>query len=243
MIPDWARSLLFKIAIGAVVLFALLSCMQTISASEMPKIHVTTPPLVSFSFGPSTQDTATSSFRISNMATERNATLSVNSISFASPPYITITTSDPKAFDLAGGEHQDIDLTIKVNERNPNNEGEHPCTITVNSNAEPKSVELKVAIKYNVKIEVTPSSPINFGSVRHGTTTNLENQITIGEVYGYKPVNVALKISGENNWVSSSPSDTISISADEPQKIDFTLVAPDEPDHNQYSWTFSISAG
>ncbi|NQE05118.1 hypothetical protein C5S32_04540 [ANME-1 cluster archaeon GoMg1] len=63
------------------------------------------------------------------------------------------------------------------------------------------------------------------------------------EVYGYKPVNVALKISGENNWVSSSPSDTIPISADEPQKIDFTLIAPDEPDYNQYSWTFSISAG
>ena len=35
MIRGWGRSLLFKVAIGAVVLFALLSCLQSASAVDI----------------------------------------------------------------------------------------------------------------------------------------------------------------------------------------------------------------
>ncbi len=231
----WARSLLFKIAIGVVVvLFTLLICVQTASAAEIEVSRSSIP--VSFLFDKPIGYEGYSKGEYFTITNSGNDTLNIDSVSgeiIKITPYpstIYPGKSDVRLTIWASSYAEDPTYTEKINIKKG---GEIVATVTVT-----------VTITYCAKIEVSPSlGEIDFGSVRHGTTTNLENQITIKEVYGYKSVNVALKISGENNWVSSSPSDTISISADEPQKIDFTIVAPDEPDHNQYSWTFSISAG
>ncbi|MEA2033501.1 MAG: hypothetical protein U9N41_07970 [Euryarchaeota archaeon] len=240
----WAKSLLFSIFVG---LFLFILCVQCVNALE-PEIETTTPypDPVSFSFGPSTQDTKSSSFRIYNRASDPNATLT-GDVGEYDGNGIHVEPVHSSFEILGGGDHYaEIDLTITVYEKDPiKNERDNLCKIIINSNAGSEEVTITVTIKYNAKIAVSPPSrEINFGSVRHGTTINSETPITIKEVYGYKPVNVALKISGENNWVSSSPSGTISIPAGgESEEIEFTLVAPDDPDHNRYSWTFSVSAG
>ncbi len=230
MIPCWGKSLLFRIFVG---LFFLILCVQCVNASETPEIDVSTPDSVSFSFGPSTEATKISSFRITNTG---NAT-AINILwSTPSGSHIAITPSKNN-FLLDAGGYQDIDLTIEVDpDETPEKEDPpYSCTITINSNTGPKNVELKVTVKYNAKITVNRSS-IDFGIVNR--TDNPSETIRISEKYGYKGVNVDVKPRSGNSWVTSPTS--ILVPAGGYRDISFQLT-PGTPDHNEYSWTFSLS--
>jgi hypothetical protein len=164
---------------------------QCVNASG---IGVTTPDSVIFSFGPSTEATKMSSFSITNTALNTTTI----AISCTTPSGIQIKPSKTN-FDLAAGASQDIYLTITV-DTSKTPEREYPpysCTITVDSNAGRKSVEQKVAVIYNAKIEVNPPS-INFGEVHQ--TDKPSRTITISEIYGYKNVNISIAKSG-NEWL------------------------------------------
>ena len=235
---------MFKIAIGATVLFALLICLQNASASDI-EVTERQPIKVEFEFDQSWEKVShskTVDFWIDNKADKLiNATIeTVHDYSNK----ICITPS-PDDFSIPAKGPKRITLTIEILSPDAP-ERSHPEQVIINYDGGIEKVDVTVTITYCAKIEVKspPSRKINFGRVPHGTTKTLEKQITIKEVCGYKPVNVALKISGKNkNMVSSSPRGTITVSANESKKIDFTLKAPVEPDHNQYNWSFSISVG
>jgi len=239
MIRSWGKSLLFKITIGAVVLLTILICMHMASAFETPEIHVSPPSSVSFSFGPSTQDTESSSFRIYNKASDWNATLTGN-IEGYDGKGIHIEP-EPSSFSIPGGgdHYANINLKITVYEKDPKkNEGNHQCKITINSNAGGKEVRVNVAIKYNAKIEVSPSSEeIDFGRVHR--TDNPSEKVTINEVYGYKTVDIGSRISG-NSWLTATLT-SHRVKKGSPVTITFQLNPGQHPDHNRYSWTFSLS--
>lgn len=230
MIRCWGRSLLVKIAIGAVVLFALLSCVQTAGASDI----VIDPSSigVSFSFD-QPKDTAhyetVRTFTIRNTKSDPNSTISGNIGSISGN--IDITPS-PDSFSLHGGDAVSVSFTIEASPSTP--EGSHPFTINV---GEEESIIVTVTIIYYAKITLNRSS-IDFGRVHR--TDNPSETITLREVYGYKGVNVQISRSG-NSWVTVSPSSPIWIPANSPREITFTL-SPGTPDHNEYSWTFSLSS-
>jgi len=227
MIQDWAKSLLRKSLIGAVLISLFV---QGVIAAG---IDVTTPNAVSFSFGPSAEATKTSSFRITN--TGINAT--PITLVCSSPPgsYITITPSGTN-FNLDPGGSRDIDLTITVDpDRTPEREDPpYSCTITVISPEGDKNVYLKVSVLYNARIEVSPAS-IDFGRVRR-TDTPAET-VRFSEKYGYKNVTVNLVRSG-NSWVTGPTS--VLVPKGGYQDASF-LLTPGSPDRNEYSWTFSLS--
>jgi hypothetical protein len=208
---------------------------QCVNASG---IDVTTPTPVSFSFGPSAEATKMSSFRITNSGS--NAT-TINNIFGSSPPgsYITITTPSETNFNLDAGEFRDIDLAINVDPAKTPEKEDPPysCTITVDSSEGEKSVDLKVTVIYNAKIEVSPPSPIDFGRVHR--TDNPSKTVRMSEKYGYKNVTINLVRSG-NSWVTREPDGTITISAGGHKDVTFQLT-PGYPDRNEYSWTFSLS--
>nr|QNO52980.1 hypothetical protein FLHAOPAA_00010 [Methanosarcinales archaeon ANME-1 ERB6] len=244
MTRGWGKRLLFKIAIGVVVLFALLICMQTTNASEMLGIDVTSPSAVCFTFGPSTQNTKHSSFTITNTA--KNTTLKVYDILYSPPSGITITLTPPeKNFELYGDAHRNIDLRIEVDPSKAL-EKEHICPITIKSNAEEteKTVYLSVIIKYNAKIVVS-GLPVDFGTVSSKKYKVVSEPITISEEYGYKPlesVTISPAYGNENTWVhvGSYPSQISN-----PVDVTFTLT-PGPPDYerhdNKYTWKFIIKS-
>jgi hypothetical protein len=201
------------------------------------------PDLVSFSFGPLPEDPKKSYFTITNTAT--NATLEVYDISYSPPPGIIITlTPSEKNFKLEGLEHRTIYLTINVDpDETPEKEDSpYSCRITVDSNAGEKSVDLKVTVKYNAKINVPRS--IDFEPVPSKESD--VSKVEIREEYGYKTLE-GLTISpnrdrNENEWVKPSlEKDTVS--KDYPAYVTFTL-RPGDPDYerhdNEYTWEFII---
>jgi hypothetical protein len=225
MTRSWGRSLLFRIAIGAVVLFVLLSCVQTASALdiEVSPSHRD----VSFSFGQSIDNTASPSFTITN---NENFTASDNIIIPSTPPYITIT--GPSSFTCGAKSTTTVQFTI-VASPSPSGEDEtHTFTIDIGG----KPVTITVTIIYYAKIEISRSS-IDFGRVHR--TDNPSEMATISEVYGYKTVDIGSRITG-NSWLTATLTGH-TVKKGSPVTITFQLNPGQHPDHNEYSWTFSLS--
>lgn len=228
MTQGWGKSLLFKIAIGAVVLFVLLSCMGTAGASDI----VIDPPSidVSFSFD-QPRDTAHYEtlriFTIRNTNSDPNSTISgdIGSIS----GNINIIPSHP-SFSLHGGESVSVSFTIEASPSTP--AGSHPFTINVGE----ESIIVSVRITYCAKIEVSRYL-IDFGRVPR--TANPVETITLSEKLGYKDVNIQMEKKTGNDWVVIENPPT-QIKKDSSVEIKFKLT-PRMPDHNEYSWTFSLS--
>jgi hypothetical protein len=227
MTPDWAKNLLVKIALGAVVLFAFLVFTGTAGASD---IAVNPSSIsVSFSFDQpkeiahyETQRTVT----IQNTNPDPNSTTSgfIDSISGD----ISITPSD-NSFILQGGESSSVTLTIVA--APTASEGTHEFSIGVGE----ESITVRVTITYYARIEVSPSS-IDFGRV-HRTDNPLET-VRFRETYGYKNVTINLLRSG-NSWVTGPTS--ILVPAGGHHDVTF-LLTPGTPNRNDYSWTFSLSS-
>jgi hypothetical protein len=221
-----------------------------VNASGEPEIQVTTPTpeAVSFLFGPSTQDTKSSSFRIYNRASDPNATLTGYIGEYdGNGIHIEPVSS---FFEIPGGgdHYVERDLTITVYEKDPiKNERDNLCKIIINSNAGPEEVSVTVTIKYNAKIKVSRSS-INFGEVPSKEHQKVsEPPVKISEEYGYKRlegVTITPASGNENNWVTvgNYPSE---ISKERPVNVTFTLT-PGPPDYerydNKYTWKFIITS-
>jgi len=217
---------LFKIAIGVVVLFALLSCVQTASALdiEVSPSHRD----VSFSFGQTIDNTASPSFTITN---NENFTVSDNIIIPSTPSHITIT--GPSSFTCGAKSTTTVQFTI-VASPSPSGEDEtHTFTIDIGG----KPVAITVTIIYYAKIEVSRSS-IDFGRVHR--TDNPSEMATISEVYGYKTVDIGSRITG-NSWLTATLTGH-TVKKGSPVTITFQLNPGQYPDHNEYSWTFSLSS-
>ncbi len=217
---------MFKIAIGVVVLFALLSCVQTASALdiEVSPSHRD----VSFSFGQTIDNTASPSFTITN---NENFTVSDNIIIPSTPSHITIT--GPSSFTCGAKSTTTVQFTI-VASPSPSGEDEtHTFTIDIGG----KPVAITVTIIYYAKIEVSRSS-IDFGRVHR--TDNPSEMATISEVYGYKTVDIGSRITG-NSWLTATLTGH-TVKKGSPVTITFQLNPGQYPDHNEYSWTFSLSS-
>jgi len=229
MIPDWAKNLLVKIAIGTVILFALLNCVGTAEASDT-KVSPSSI-AVSFAFD-QPKDIAhyevQRTFTIQNTNPDPNSTISGDIGSISGD--ISITPSSD-SFLLHGGDSSSVTLTIVAVPSA--SEGTHPFTINVGE----ESITVTVTITYYAKIEVSPPS-IDFGRVHR--TDNPSKTVRFREVYGYKGANIQLSRSG-NSWVTREPDGTISISAGGHKDVTFQLT-PGYPDRNDYSWTFSLSS-
>ncbi|MBK5191319.1 MAG: hypothetical protein JJE19_07485, partial [Methanosarcinales archaeon] len=225
MIPDWAKNLLVKLAIGTVILFALLNSMGTAGASdiEVSPSHRD----VSLTFGQSADNTASVSFTITN---NENSTVSGNmGISPTPPPHITLT--GPSSFTCGANLTTTVQFTI-VALPSPSGEDE-TYTFTIDIGGKP--VTVTVTITYHAKIEVSPVS-IDFGRVPR--TYNPTETVTISEVYGYKTVDIRSRISG-NSWLTATLTDD-AVKKGSPVTVTFQLT-PGYPDHNDYSWTFFLS--
>ncbi len=223
---------MFKIAIGAVVLFALLSCVQTASALD---IEVSPSSIgVSFSFD-QPKDIAhyetLRTFTIQNTNPDPNSTISGDIGSISGDISIT---PNYDSFLLHGGESSSVTLTIVA--LPSASEGTHTFKINVGK----KSITVTVTIIYYAKITVSPSS-FDFGRVPRSDTRR-SDPIRIREVYGYKDVNDVGISRWGNSWVTIDQGGTISISKGGYKDITFQLVTPDRPDRNRYSWTFSLSS-
>ena len=216
---------MFKTAIGAVVLFVLLSCVQTASALdiEVSPSHRD----VSFSFGQSIDNTASPSFTITN---NENFTVSDNIIIPSTPPHITIT--GPSSFTCGAKSTTTVQFTI-VASPSPSGEDE-TRTFTIDIGGKP--VTITVTIIYYAKIEISRSS-IDFGRVHR--TDNPSEMATISEVYGYKTVDIGSRITG-NSWLTATLTGH-TVKKGSPVTITFQLNPGQYPDHNEYSWTFSLS--
>lgn len=224
MTRGWAKNLLFKIAIGTVICFALLNCVETAGAAD---IQVNPASIaVSFAFN-QPKDTANyvaqRSFTIQNINPNTTVSGPISSISGD----ISITPSS-SSFSLPGGASSSVILTIVA--RPSASEGLHTFAINVGE----VSIIVTVTIIYYAKIEVSPSS-VDFGVVHR--TDNPSRTVRMREQYGYKEVMVNLYRSG-NSWVTGPNS--IQIPAGGYQDITFQLT-PGYPDRNEYSWTFSLS--
>ena len=227
MIPDWARNLLIRITIGAVILVALLHSVETAGALD---IDVNPSSIaVSFDFD-RPKDTAhyeaQRTFTIQNTNPDPNSTVSGAIGSISGDISITPSTN---SFLLHGGESSSVTLTIVADPSA--SQGPHTFTIDV---GEEEHVTVTITITYYAKITVSPAS-IDFGRVSR--TANPSKPVQISETYGYKNVTINLLRSG-NSWVTGPTS--ISVPASGHKDITFQLT-PGYPDRNEYSWTFSLS--
>jgi hypothetical protein len=115
----------------------------------------------------------------------------------------------------------------------PSGEDEtHTFTIDIGG----KPVTITVTIIYYAKIEISRSS-IDFGRVHR--TDNPSEMATISEVYGYKTVDIGSRITG-NSWLTATLTGH-TVKKGSPVTITFQLNPGQHPDHNEYSWTFSLS--
>jgi hypothetical protein len=229
MIPDWVRNLLVKLAIGAVILVALLHCVGTAGAADMTVSPSSI--AVSFAFD---QPKGTAHYEVQRTVTIQNTNPDPNSTISGDIGSISgdiSITPNYDSFLLHGGESLSVTLTIVADPSA--SEGTHTFTIGVGE----ESVIFTVTITYYARIEVSPSS-IDFGRVHR--TDNPTKIVRISELYGYKDVQIILQRSG-NSWVTREPEGTISISAGEHEDVTF-LLTPGTPNRNDYSWTFSLSS-
>jgi len=214
---------LFNFVIGAIVLVALLCCVQSASAYEVSPPHRD----VSFSFGQSVYNTDTLSFTITN---NQNSSVSGNIIIPATPAHITIT--GPSSFTCAPKSSTSVQFTVTASPSLSGEDETRTFTIDIGS----KRVVIYVTITHYALLEVSPSS-IDFGRVRR--TDKPSETVTIRETWGYKDVNIRIAKKTGNDWLKMDKTQ-IQIKKGLSAKINFTLT-PGTPDHNRYSWSFSLS--
>nr|CBH37915.1 hypothetical secreted protein [uncultured archaeon] len=223
MTRGWAKSLLFDIAIVAIVLLALLCSVQSVSAYEVSPSHRD----VSLSFGQTEDNTKTVSFTITN---NQNATVRGNINIPSTPPHI-ITITGPSSFTCGPETSTSVQFTVMAS---PSGKDETRTPFTINVGD--KRVVIYVTITYYAMLEVSPSS-IDFGRVRR--TDRPSETVTIRETLGYKDVNIRIAKETGNDWLKTDKTQ-IQIKKGSSAKINFALT-PGRPDHNRYSWTFSLS--
>ncbi|MDI6810108.1 MAG: hypothetical protein QMD80_00245 [archaeon] len=237
MTRGWAKNLLVKIVIGAVIFFALLSCVQTASASDIEVKNL--PEKVSFIFDQpwgSVSHSQTVVFEIHNKATK---TVSGSITVTPSSSEISITPNPPDFNISQGGSPQPITLTIKV--LSPSAlEVPHPFTINIGE----EKRGITVTITYCAKITVSPSTTIDFETVGSKVSSRSE-KITIREELGYKNVTINVEKKSGNGWVTASPNRDITVSKTKSVDVTFTLT-PGPPDYerydNKYTWKFIITS-
>lgn len=223
MTRGWAKSLLFESTIVAIVLLALLCSLQSASAYELSSTHRD----VSLSFGQTKDNTKTVSFTITN---NQNVTVPGNIIIPATPPHITIT--GPSSFTCGPKSSTSVEFTVTAN---PTGEDETRTPFTINIGA--KRVVIYVTITYYAMLEVSPSS-IDLGRVR--LTDKPSETVTIREKFGYKDVNIRIAKKTGNDWLKTDKTQ-LQIKKGSSAEINFILT-PKTPDHNRYSWTYSLSS-
>ncbi len=225
MIPDWAKNLLVRIALGAVILLPLVILTGTAGASDL----VVNPAsiAVSFSFDQPIGSRDYSTDEYFTITISGNDTITIDSVS-GDNDRIRITPF-PSSFTLEDGESESIKLTIWASSYA--SEGKHEFSIGVGE----ERVTVTVTITYYAKIEVSPPS-IDFGRVRR--TESPSETVRFSERYGYKNVAINLVRSG-NSWVTGPSS--IIVPACGHHDVSF-LLTPGTPDRNEYSWTFSLSS-
>jgi len=224
MTRGWAKSLLFESTIVAIVLLALLCSVQSVSAYEVSPSHRD----VSLSFGQTEDNTKTVSFTITN---NQNATVPGNIKIPATPSHITI--EGPRDFTCPPKSPTTVQFTVTATPSLSGEDETHKFTIDIGG----KPVVVSVTITYYAMVEVSPSS-IDFGRVRR--TDKPTETVTISEKWGYKDVNIRIAKETGNDWLKTDKT-RIQIKKGLSAKINFTLT-PGRPDHNRYSWTFSVSS-
>lgn len=218
---------MFKIAIGAVVIFALLSCMQTASA-----VDITVPQSITVEFQfnkPKDEITyyektvsfpviSHENYTITGSISYDGDDIKIPSTSYSIPHGTSTITLLIRAYPSASSDK----FLIYI-------EGE--------------KIDVNVEITYHAKLEV--SSPSSFGTSDNMVPrTEASITATISEVYDYKAVDVEISPSSlnENDWVRASLSSDI-VTEDSPVTITFHLKPGEHPDHNHYTWTFYIKSG
>jgi len=232
MIRCWGRSLLFRIAIGAVVLLAFLICVQTASAA-----NITVPPSiddVKFHFNQPKDEIEyyeeSVSFDVTN---HEDNPLDVNIHYDVSPIEIPSTH-----YSIPPGT---FTITLLIRAYPSASNDEYKFSIYM----EGKKIDVTVKITYYTKIVVYPSS-INFRREKIGSKEyKVSEPITISEQYGYKAAeNVKIEIKSGNNWVTikdALPSPQIKKS--DPPQITFQIASEKDPIiKNRYSWEYRITS-
>jgi hypothetical protein len=235
MMPHWAKNLLVKIAIGAVVFFALLNCVGTAGASD---IKVSPSSIdVSFAFDQPIGSRDYSTDEYFTITISGNDTITIDSVSDDNDR-IRITPL-PSSFSLKDGESKSIKLTIWASSYA--SEGKHVEEVKIRSNGEIKEiVKVTVTITYYAKIEVSPSS-IDFGRV--GRKESSARTIEIREVLGYKSAdNVEILWKSGNSWVQPDKYYIESILPSSSVSVKFQMTSEKDPDHNIYSWEYQITS-
>jgi hypothetical protein len=228
MIRGWVKRLLIKTAIVLFSCTILLLLIQPVSA-----LDIAVSPShrdVSFSFGQFADNTATLSFTITNY---ENATVSGNiDISPAPPSRITIT--GPSSFTCDADSKTSVQFTIMALPSPSGEDETHTFTLDIGG----EDVTVTVTVTYYARIEVTPSSTIDFGRV--SSTQKPSETVRFRELYGYKDVTVNLVQSGGNSWVKVTGPTSVSVPKGGYSDVIFQLT-PGTPVRNDYSWTFSLS--
>jgi hypothetical protein len=214
---------LLNIAIVAIVLLALLCSVQSASAYEVSPSHRD----VSLSFGQTEDNTKTVSFTITN---NENISVRGNINIPATPAHISIT--GPSSFTCGPKTSTSLQFTVTASPSGKD-ETRTPFTIDVGD----KRVVIYVTITYYAMLEVYPSS-IDFGRVRR--TDKPSETVTIREKFGYKDVNLRIAKKTGNDWLKTDKTQ-LQIKKGSSAEINFILT-PKTPDHNRYSWTFSLSS-
>jgi hypothetical protein len=232
MIRDWVKRLLIKLTLGALILVALLNSVSTAEAADI----AVNPASISVNFA-FDQPKATAHYEtqrtvtIQNTNPDKNATISgtIDAISgdiSIMPNY--------NSFLLHGGESLTITVTIEALPSAA--EGTQTVILKVGE----EQVTVTVTITYYARIEVTPSSTIDFGRVSR--TQKPSESVRFHELYGYKDVTVNLARSGGNNWVTVTGPTSIPVpKGGYSDDVTFQLTPEGTPVRNDYSWTFSLS--
>jgi hypothetical protein len=228
MTRGWAKSLLFESTIVAIVLLALLCSVQSASAYDVSPSHRD----VSLSFGETEDNTKTVSFTITN---NQNATVRGDINIPNTPAHITITGPSSSSFTCGPETSTHVELTVTAT---PSLSGEDETRTPFTINIGDKRVVIYVTITYYAMLELSPSS-IDFGRVRR-TDKPPPETVTIRETFGYKDVNIRIAKKTGNDWLKTDKTE-IEIKKGSSAEIHFTLT-PGTPDHNRYSWTYSVSS-
>ncbi len=223
MTGGWAKSLLFDIAIVATVLLALLCSVASVSAYEVSPSHRD----VSLSFGQTEDNTKKVFFTITNNG---NISVSDDIKILDTPPHITIT--GPSSFTCGPKMSTSVPFTVTAS---PSGKDETRTPVTIDVGG--KRVVIYVTITHYAMLEVLPSS-IDFGKVRR--TDKPSETVTIREKFGYKDVNIRIAKKTGNDWLKTDKTQ-LQITKGSSAEINFILT-PKTPDHNRYSWSFSLSS-
>lgn len=228
MIPDWEKNSYFRSLITIIVPLVLLVFLCT--GAEAADITVTSLHRdVSLSFGETADNTAYTSFTITN---NENTTAAGNiRILSTPPPHISIT--GPSTFTCAPYSSTTVNFDIIASPSSSGEDETHTFEIDIGA----ERVTITVTIKYYAKIVVSPAS-IDFGTVnRHDSPSKT---VTISEVYGYKDVTATISRTSGNDWVTVIPSSSFSIPKGSSRDVTFQL-SPGYPTYNDYAWTYSLS--